>query len=71
MAVVSDSSPFHAAEFKRFAEHYDFYHVMSSPYWHQSNGRAENGVRTVKRLMAQAREENPDPLLAIESIRCT
>ena len=65
MVVVTDSSPFHASEFKRFAELYDFQHVMSSPYYHQSNGRAEVAVRQAKRLLTRAREENRDPLLAI------
>ena len=63
--VMTDNSPFASQEFKRFADKYEFEHVTSSPRYPQSNGRAENAVKTAKRLMTKAKEANSDPLLAI------
>lgn len=63
--VITDNSPFCSQEFKRFAERYDFQHVTSSPRYPQSNGRAENAVKIVKRLLTKAKDDNSDPLLAI------
>jgi transposase InsO family protein len=69
--VVSDNSPFGAAEFKAFAQRWEFEHVTSSPNYSQSNGRAENAVKTVKRLIQKAEEANADPLLALLDWRNT
>jgi len=55
--VFSDSCPFGAAEFKRVADNYEFLHNNSSPYFSQSNGRVENGVKMAKRLMTKASEK--------------
>jgi transposase InsO family protein len=69
--VVSDNSPFGAAEFKRFAIKYEFRHTTSSPRYAQSNGRAENAVKIAKRIMTKAREAGSDPLLALLEWRNT
>jgi len=69
--VVSDNSPFNSREFKTFASRWEFKHVTSSPNYSQSNGRAENAVKTVKRLMQKAAESGTDPLLAILEWRNT
>jgi len=69
--VVSDNSPFGAAEFKRFANKYEFRHITSSPRYAQSNGRAENAVKSAKRIMIKAREAGSDPLLALLEWRNT
>ena len=71
MEVVSDNSPFGAAEFKAFADRWEFTHVTSSPRYPQSNGRAENAVKTAKRLMIKASESGGDPLLALLDWRNT
>jgi hypothetical protein len=63
--VFTDNSPFESAEFDRFAPLYEFKHVTSPPRWPQNNGRVENAVKTAKQLMAKAREEGSDPLLAL------
>ena len=36
--------PFASAEFRRFAERYEFRHTTSSPRYSQSNGRVENAL---------------------------
>ena len=47
------------------------YGHMSSPYYPQSNGLAENGVKIVKRLLTKAAEKGNDPYLAMLTYRCT
>lgn len=63
--LVSDNSPFGSAEFKAFAERWEFKHTTSSPRYAQSNGRSENAIKVAKRLMRKAREAGNDPLLAL------
>ena len=71
LEVVSDNSPFGAAEFKLFAERWEFKHTTSSPRYPASNGRAENAVKTAKRLMLKASESHGDPLMALLDWRNT
>ena len=68
--VISDGGPqFSSAEFQRFAEEWGFDHNMSRPYYPQSNGLAENGVKVVKRLLTKAAEKGEDPYLAMLAYR--
>ena len=69
--VISDNSPFGSEEFSEFARKWEFVHKTSSPNYAQSNGRAENAVKTAKRLMKKAAESNTDPLLALLEWRNT
>ena len=70
--VISDNGPpFQSAEFKSFATAYEFVHKTSSPRYAQSNGKAENAVRTVKNLMRKAAEDHSDPYLALLDFRNT
>jgi len=71
LQLVSDNSPFGAAEFKAFAERWEFEHITSSPRFPASNGRAEIAVKTAKRLMIKAKESGEDPLLALLDWRNT
>ena len=49
--LVTDNGPqFSSNEFQVFAKSLSFNHVTTSPRYPQSNGKAENAVRTVKRL---------------------
>ena len=49
--LVTDNAPqFSSNEFQVFAKSLSFNHVTTSPRYPQSNGKAENAVRTVKRL---------------------
>lgn len=68
---MSDNSPFASAEFRRFAERYQFRHVTSSPRYPQSNGKAELAVKIAKRLTIRADETNTDLFLALLEWRNT
>lgn len=39
--------------------------MVSSPHYHQSNGKAENAVKSVKRMLQKCHLNNKDPMLAI------
>ncbi len=53
--VRSDNGPqYSSSEFASFAREYGFHHVTSSLYYPQSNGQAERGVKTAKRLISSA-----------------
>lgn len=68
--VISDNGPqFASFEFRQFAQAYDFSHITSSPYFAQSNGKAEKGVQIIKRLWAKSLESNSDPYLALLNYR--
>ena len=55
--LVTDNSPqFAAAEFRAFAKTWGFEHTTSSPHYPQSNGKAENAVKTVKWLFSKCGE---------------
>ena len=52
--LISDNGPqFSFDEFRRFATHWGCEHVTSSPRYRQSNGKAENAVKTVNRLFTK------------------
>ena len=49
--VISDNGPlFDSAEFAAFGKTWKFQHQTSSPCYPQSNGKAENAVKTIKQL---------------------
>ena len=64
--LFSDNGPqFSSSTFRTFAAAWGFLHVTSSPGYPQSNGKAENAVRTVKRLWRKAEEAGEDKWLAL------
>ena len=70
--LVTDNGPqFAAAEFATFASKWGFQHVTSSPRYPQSNGKAENAVKTVKRLFSKCSETGQSEFLALLDWRNT
>ena len=70
--VITGNGPEFANEaFAKFASTWKFEHRTSSPRYPQSNGKAENAVKTCKGLLRKAKEDKKDPLLAILDWRNT
>ena len=68
----SDNGPhLSSQEFMKFSELYEFDHITSSPAYPQSNGKAENSVKTAKRIMLKALEAGTDPYLGLLDFRNT
>ena len=65
--VRDNGSQFISEAFKAFAEKYKFYHITSSPYWSQSNGRAEAAVKAAKHIPFTAEDVD----VALLSVRNT
>ena len=64
--VVSDNGPqFGAKEFASFARTWGFTHITSSPRYPQSNGKAENAVKTIKRLFTKCHDSGKSEYLAL------
>ena len=60
--VISDNGPqYSSAEFQQFAEEYGFLHITSSSHFPQSNGQAEEGVKTIKKFL----RISEDPFLSL------
>ena len=70
--LVSDNGqPFSSAKFQEFTNLYGFKHVTSSPIYAQSNGKAENAVKTPKSLLEKGAKAEQDPYLALLDWRNT
>ena len=55
-SIVTDNGPcFASSEFATFVKQWNSQHITSSPRYLQSNGKAENAVRTIKRLFSKCR----------------
>ena len=55
MLVTNHGPCFASSEFAKFVDQWNFQHVTSSPCYLQSNGKAENAVCTVERLLTKCR----------------
>lgn len=70
--LISDNGPqFDSSEFRNFAAKWHFEHVTSSPGYAQSNGKAEQAVKSAKNILRKAKEAKSDPYLAILDYRNT
>ena len=59
--VFSDNGPqYMSTGFSRFTDSYHFVHTTSSPRFSQSNGEAEQAVRTIRNLLSKS--EDPIPM---------
>jgi hypothetical protein len=64
--LFSDNGPqFASSEFQKFVEKWKFEHITSSPYYSQSNGKAESVVNIAKRILTVAKETGEDPYLIL------
>ena len=55
----TDNGPqFSSGEFSNFCKMYNIRHVTSSPHFPRSNGEAERGVQTVKRLWSKCKDKD-------------
>ena len=70
--IVTDNGPqFASQEFKDFSTNYGFKHIRTSPYHHQSNGKAESAVKQAKRILRTCQASGDDPYLALLTVRNT
>ena len=70
--LMTDNGPqFSSAEFASFSKAWSFEHRTSSPHYPQSNGKAENAVKTVKRIFAKCRESGQSEYRALLDWRNT
>ena len=70
--IISDNGqPFSSAAFQDFTKQYEFELITSSPGYLQSNGKAENAVKTAKNLIKKARASKCDPHIALLDWRNT
>ena len=68
--VITNNGPqFASADYKKFAQSYQFEHITSSPNYPQGNGEAERGVQIVKNLLKKS--EDPYMYLALMAYRST
>ncbi|VDH97222.1 Hypothetical predicted protein [Mytilus galloprovincialis] len=58
-------------KFRKFSRLWEFKHDTSSPLYSQSNGKVEQTVQTVKRLMKKSKFDKKDPYLAFLDFRNT
>ncbi|XP_044173493.1 uncharacterized protein K02A2.6-like [Acropora millepora] len=64
--LVRDNGPqFVSSEFSVFPRTSEFKHVTSSPTYAQSNGKAENSVKTVKHLLKKCKDSGHSEYLAL------
>ena len=64
--LVTDNGPqFASNEFKAFVKSWSFNHTTTSPRYPQSNGKAENAVKTVKHLFEKCKESGVSEFQAL------
>ena len=65
-SVRTDNGPqLVSEEFRAFAREWKFRHVTSSPYYAQSNGKAESAVKIAKSLLQKAKRDGRDIWLCL------
>ena len=70
--LVTDNGPqFVSAELASFPKKWKFEHVTSSPHYAQSNRKAENAVKTIKRLFTKCKEDGTSEFFALLDWRNT
>lgn len=63
--IISDNGPcFKSEKFSMFCKELEIKHTTSSPHFHQSNGRAERAIYTVKQILKKSKR-NTDITVAL------
>ena len=57
--------------FADFANDYGFIHTTSSPHYHESNGKSERFIGTIKKTLQKCLESKQDPHMALLILRTT
>ena len=65
MLVTDNGTKFTSSAFSGFVKEWQFDHRTTSPHYPQSNGRADNVVKTCQSLMKKAKADGQDPLLSL------
>lgn len=68
---TDNGPPYNSREFQQFVTSYDIEHVTSSPHYPQSNGKAENAIKTAKNLLKKSKAAGTDLYLALLAWRNT
>ena len=72
LEIVTDcGSQFLSEQFQSFIKDWGITHHTSSPYHHQSNGKAESAVKIIKNMIKKAHENNEDPFIGLLELRNT
>ena len=70
--VYSDNGPqFDNEKFRDFANKWSFSHITSLPRFPSSNGKVEEAIQTLKRLILKSKMAKSDPYLALLGFRNT
>ena len=70
--IVADSgTQFTSRDFQQFAKIWKFDIELSSPHYHQSNGKAEQAVGNIKRILKRCAVNGDDAYLALLAFRNT
>lgn len=69
VVMLDNGLQFVSEEYKRFSKMWKFELIIFLFYYFRSNGKAENVVRVVKRLMMKAKKDGLDVYLALFDYR--
>lgn len=71
MVISDNGTHFHNKPFLRFAADWEFKFSTSSPYYPQSNGKAESAIKIAKKILKKARDSDTDIYMALLNWRNT
>ena len=56
--ILSGNGPYFRSDmFQNFCESLELHHSKSSPYYHQSNGRVERAIQTVRKIFKKSKSD--------------
>ena len=70
--LITDNGPqFSSHSFRKFARHWQFEHITTSPHFHQANGMVERANQTVRHIFEKAEGNRKDAYLSLLNLRNT